>query len=103
MESKSMAIINQVLVAVAAAPSSLEPRVTDCPEGSGVDSSSMPPERRGGGGGFGKSEKVKINLITSTRRIGRCRATLRRGGGYDLLHPLAPSTLLRTVCAMSAH
>lgn len=50
MESKSMAIINQVLVAVAvavavaAAPSSLEPRVTDCPEGSGVDSSSVRAE-----------------------------------------------------------
>lgn len=55
MESKSMAIINQVLVAVAAAPSSLEPRVTDCPEGSGVDSSSMPPE----GGGERGSAKAK--------------------------------------------
>lgn len=76
MESKSMAIINQVLVAVAvavaAAPSSLEPRVTDCPEGSGVDSSRMRAQRGCKGG---KSEKVKINLITSTRRIGR--ATLR--------------------------
>lgn len=52
MESKSMAIINQVLVAVAvavaAAPSSLEPRVTDCPEGSGVDSSRMRAQRGGG-------------------------------------------------------
>lgn len=49
VESKSMAIINHVLVAVAvavaAAPSSLEPRVTDCPEGSGVDSSRMRAQR----------------------------------------------------------
>lgn len=55
VESKSMAIINQVLVAAAAAPSSLEPRVTDCPEGSGVDSSSMRAE--GGGRGLAKAKK----------------------------------------------
>lgn len=81
-----MAIINQVLVAVAvaAAPSSLEPRVTDCPEGSGVDSGRMRAQRGCKGG---KSEKVKINLITSTRRIGRYPTRNATAGGVRATPP----------------